>query len=287
MVNPLNESLVESQGAGRLADGLGFVGAGAMAEALIKGVIRRGLIAPEKILAYDIRSDHVAQLAATLHIRAASGPGEVAGAKTLILAVKPQQMDAALDAIAPHLTSESLVVSIAAGIPTRHIEECVRAKVPVVRVMPNTPCLVGEAATALSLGQYANEAHERTVLHLFRSVGEATTLPESLMDAVTGLSGSGPAYVCLVIEALADGGVAAGLPRDVAQRLAAQTVLGAAMWVKDGLKAGEHPAALRDRVTSPAGTTAAGLGILEAGAVRSAFARAVEAASQRAGELGS
>ena len=194
-----------------------------------------------------------------------------------MLAVKPQQIVAATGVLAPIVRPGQLVISIAAGVSLGALQKQLPAG-RLVRVMPNTPCLVGAGASAYALGRDATEDDARFVGELLGAVGRAYRVEEKLLDAVTGLSGSGPAFVYLVIEALSDGGVLTGLPRDIATALAAQTVRGAAEMV---LATGEHPGVLKDRVASPAGTTIAGLAVLEDAAMRAAFTRAVEAATRR------
>lgn len=191
-------------------------------------------------------------------------------------------MDTVLREVAPYLGGQSVIVSIAAGVPVAALAAAAGAGTRIVRVMPNTPCLVGETAAAMCLGGAADEGDAEAVRALFAAVGIVHRVDERLLSAVTGLSGSGPAYGFLAIEALADGGVRAGLPRDIATQLAAQTLLGAARMV---LETGKHPGALKDMVTSPAGTTIAGVAALERAGVRSAFIEAVAAATARADEL--
>ena len=206
-----------------------------------------------------------------------------AEADVLILAVKPQQMSGVLAEVGPTLTSSRLVVSIAAGMRLDTLAAGLGPRARLIRVMPNTPCLVGQSASGYSLGAGATEADAELVAELLAAVGRAFRVDEKLLDAVTGLSGSGPAFVYLIIEALSDGGVRMGLPREVALQLAAQTVRGAAEMV---LTSGEHPAVLKDRVASPGGTTIAGLQALEAGSLRGTLMAAVEAATRRSQELG-
>jgi pyrroline-5-carboxylate reductase len=201
----------------------------------------------------------------------------------LVLAVKPQSMKALLEEIRPLLTERHLIVSIAAGVSLRQLADGIGARRRLVRVMPNTPCLVGASASAYTPGEGATAEDAALVERLLKAVGVAFRVPENLLDAVTGLSGSGPAFVYLMIEALSDGGVRVGLPRDAAAALAAQTVLGAAKMV---LETGSHPGVLKDQVASPGGTTIAGLHALERGGVRGAIMDAVEAATRRATELG-
>lgn len=266
---------------------LGIIGTGAMGEALLRGILGRGILPPGRIIAYDIRTEQLARLGSELRIRTADGIARVAAeAEVVILAVKPQQMPGVLHDLAPHVGAGTLLVSVAAGVTTAAIENALPEGVRVVRVMPNTPALVGHGVAAVSRGRRATADDEDTVRTLLSAVGTVVSVDEALLDAVTGLSGSGPAYICLVVEALADGGVAEGLPRDVALRLAAETVRGTGELLCRALERGEHPAAVRDRVTSPGGTTAEGLGALEAAAVRAAFARAVRAAAARSRELG-
>jgi pyrroline-5-carboxylate reductase len=201
----------------------------------------------------------------------------------LVLAVKPQSMRGVLDELRPIVKPEQLVISIAAGVPLSALATALGAHVRLVRVMPNTPCLVGQGASAYALGSAATPDDAELAQSLLATVGLAVHVPETLLDAVTGLSGSGPAYAFQVIEALSDGGVCAGLPRDVATRLAAQTLLGAAQMV---LSTGQHPGALKDAVASPGGTTIAGLHELERGGLRAALMNAVVAATKRSQELG-
>src|SRR5207237_4553366 len=207
----------------------------------------------------------------------------VAASDLLILAVKPQSMPALLAEIRAVVTRGHLLVSIAAGVALRQLAEGLGSDRRLVRVMPNTPCLVGASAAGFSPGDTATAGDVVLVDRLMNAVGRAFRLPEHLLDAVTGLSGSGPAFVYLMIEALSDGGVRVGLPREVATALAAQTVLGAAKMV---LETNQHPGALKDMVASPGGTTIAGLHELERGGVRGALMNAVEAATRRANELG-
>lgn len=262
---------------------LGFLGAGRMATALAGGVIRSGAWVAGRVLAADLMAEALDKFCRT------TGGGRVGSASELaercgviVLAVKPSQVEEALAPIAG-AKGPRLVVSLAAGVPLARLESLVPATFRVIRVMPNTPALVGAGASAYSLGARATDADAALAERVLGSVGLAVRVPEGQLDAVTGLSGSGPAYLCLVIEALADGGVAAGLSRPLALRLAAQTVLGAGRLV---VESGEHPARLKDDVASPAGTTVEGLKVLEAQGVRSAFIEAVVAAARRSRELG-
>lgn len=262
----------------------GFVGAGRMATALAKGLLDRGLASPSQLLASD-----PLPLAAELFQRTTGG--QVAAnnlavaeqADCLFLAVKPQQMREVLGQLAGRLGRRHLVISIAAGVPISTIAGVLGEGPRLVRVMPNTPCLIGQGASAYCLGPGATSEDGQLVGRLLEAVGLALEVNEKLLDAVTGLSGSGPAFVYLMIEALSDGGVRMGLPRDAALALAAQTVRGAAELV---LTSAQHPAVLKDQVTSPGGTTIAGLQVLESGGVRGALMAAVEAATRRSAELG-
>jgi pyrroline-5-carboxylate reductase len=196
--------------------------------------------------------------------------------------VKPQAVRAVLEEIQPEVTSEKLIVSVAASVSTAYMEEILKAPIPVVRAMPNTPCVVGAGMTGLCKGKYATQAHLETAQLFFDTVGRTVLVEEKDMDAVTGLSASGPAFVYIILESMAEGGVKAGLPRDIAMLLAAQTLLGAATVA---LETGDHPALLRDAVTTPAGCTIDGIMELEEGKLRVTLIKAVAKASQRAREL--
>ena len=265
---------------------LGLIGCGKMGKALTIGAIDAGAVSPADVVAYDI---HPAALDSLLKDRSVSAAESVAGVATsvdvLFLAVKPHDTPAALHQIRDSgSTAESLlVISVAAGLTVEKLEREVAEGARIIRSMPNTPALVGQGAAAFTLGQTATENDSATAQSLLGSVGIAVEVKESLMDAVTGLSGSGPAYVYLFIEALADGAVQNGLPRDQARELAVQTVLGAATMVQ---ATGEHPAVLKDMVTSPGGTTIAALEALEAHAFRAACIEAVNTATARAREMG-
>ena len=263
---------------------LGFLGAGKMATALAKGIVRAGLISPDGIIASDLSEAAAASFATeaggattTSNLRV---PEE---ASVLILAVKPDQVSGVLAQIREKITQDHLLLSIAAGVTLAKLEAALGPNARVIRVMPNTPALVGASASAYALGKSASPADAELAKKLLSAVGVAYELKESLLDAVTGLSGSGPAYVYLIIEALSDGGVAAGLPRDVATKLAAQTVLGSARMV---METGLHPGALKDMVTSPGGTTIEGLHELEKGKLRGTLISAVRAATEKARKLG-
>ncbi len=263
---------------------IGFLGGGKMAAALAKGVVSAGLVKAAHICASDPLPAARSAFAEQTGARTTSSNVEiVAFARVLILAVKPGQVGELLDEIRPAMTPGHLLISIAAGVPIARLEAGLGQGVRVIRVMPNTPALVGCSATAYALGKAATEADAALAQRIFSAVGLAFALKESLLDAVTGLSGSGPAYVYLMIEAMSDGGVAAGLPREVATKLAAQTLLGAAKMV---LETGQHPGALKDMVTSPGGTTIEGLHELEKGKVRAALINAVRAAAEKSRKLG-
>lgn len=255
-----------------------------MAEALVRGLLESRATDVRSIRVCDPVEARRRHLATSYGVATAEDNASVAGwAEVIVLAVKPSVVVPAVRSLAPFLGTDVLVVSIAAGVPIATIEAELPAGRHVIRAMPNTAALVREGATAITKGTAATDSDVDVASALFEVVGRAVVVPEKLLDAVTGLSGSGPAYVMLVIEALADGGVRAGLPRDVAELLAAQTVYGAA---KLQLETGEHPAVLKDRVTSPGGTTIAGLRELEARGVRGALIDAVYAATKRSEELG-
>jgi pyrroline-5-carboxylate reductase len=263
---------------------LAFLGAGNMAEALIKGLLRAEVAAPQEILCSARRKERGDELASRYGVQFTRSNAEAAErADIVILSVKPQVMNHLLAEIAPSLDASKLVISIAAGVPIEAIERKVGHGVRIVRTMPNTPALVGAGATALSAGSHATASDLDQAKALFDAVGKSVVVDEPLLDAVTGLSGSGPAYIFLIIEALSDAGVKVGLARRTAQELAAQTVLGSAKLL---IETGEHPGRLKDQVTSPGGTAIAGLHTLEAGGLRTTLMDAVEAATNRARELG-
>jgi pyrroline-5-carboxylate reductase len=264
---------------------IAFLGAGAMGEALIRGLLQAGVYVPQEIVVFDVSRERLQSLTQELSVQAAVDVVAAASAADVVLlAVKPQTVGDALEPLRRVLTAQQTLVSIAAGVTTKQLEAHFDASVPCVRVMPNTPALIGQAASAIALGAHANAAHAKIAHRIFDVMGLAIDVPETLLDAVTGLSGSGPAYVYVFIEALSDAGVKMGLPRDVATQLAAQTVAGAAQMV---LQTGKHPGVLKDMVTSPGGTTIAGLHALEDGAFRGVVIDAVEAATERSRELGS
>ena len=262
---------------------IGFLGAGKMATALARGWLTAGLTSPDRLLASDPMPQARQAFTTDTSVRSTEDNRAVVSASELIvLAVKPQTMSKLLAEVRSAVKDSHLIVSIAAGITLRQLQEGLGADRRLIRVMPNTPCLVGASASAFALGDAATPADAALVERLLNAVGKAFRLPEHLLDAVTGLSGSGPAFVYLMIEALSDGGVRVGLPRDVATVLAAQTVLGSARMV---LETGQHPGVLKDAVASPGGTTIAGLHVLERAGVRGILMDAVEAATKRAREL--
>jgi pyrroline-5-carboxylate reductase len=266
------------------AQSIGFIGAGNMAEALIRGLIRGGHVAADRITVSAPRRERLDELATRYAIAVTTDNREVArSAGLVVLAVKPQILDKVLREVGDQLAPGTLVISIAAGFDTETIEAAVAESVRVVRAMPNVPATVGAGATAISAGKRATEADLATARAIFDAVGITVTLDESHLDAVTGLSGSGPAYIFLILEALADAGVKVGLSRRNAQRLAAQTVMGSAKLLLD---TDEHPGKLKDMVTSPGGTAIAGLHTLEEGGLRTTLINAVETATKRARELG-
>jgi pyrroline-5-carboxylate reductase len=263
---------------------VGFLGAGQMATALAAGWAAAGLLDGSRSRASDPLPVARTKFEQATGVRAVQTNAAVAAeCDVLVLAVKPQVMPAVLAELRPHVGPRHLVVSIAAGVTLKAVADGLAGGVRLVRVMPNTPCLVGASASGYAAGPTATADDVALVGKLFGAAGKAFALPEPALDAVTGLSGSGPAFVYVLIEALADGGVRVGLPRDVAQALAAQTVLGAAKMV---LETGQHPAALKDAVASPGGTTIAGLHALERAGFRAALMDAVEAATKRSQELG-
>ena len=264
---------------------IGFLGAGNMGEALIKGLLNAGLVSPHAIFATDARPERLKQIEKLYGIQSlADNTGLVKRADVIILAVKPQVIADVLKEVGPAVTPKKLVISIAAGVSTSTLRSHLPNKgVRLIRVMPNTGALVLEGATAIARASGLQPGDLETAEEIFAAVGKVVVLEERLMDAVTGLSGSGPAYIALVVEALADGGVKMGLDRVTAMSLAAQTVLGAARLL---LEIGMHPGQLKDMVSSPGGTTIAGLSALEEGGIRGALIRAVEQATLRSRELG-
>jgi pyrroline-5-carboxylate reductase len=263
---------------------IGFIGAGRMAEALIKGMVRTGVSARSDILISDTIGERLDYLENEYGVIPARDNREVArSASILFLTVKPQNIESVLSEVGSDIHPDTLVVSIAAGITTQFIEQFLAVDTRVIRLMPNTPLLVGEGITALCLGKNASESEVEEVKMLTGGMSKIIWIEERLMDAVTGFSGSGPAYVFLLIEAFADGGVMAGFSRESAMLLAAQTFLGAAKMV---LESDEHPGRLKDMVTSPGGTAITGIYALEKAGVRAALMSAVQEATRRSRELG-
>lgn len=260
-----------------------IIGAGQMAEALIGGLLEARVLTATCLWATDPSPDRRDLLKSRYGITVGSDNTEAANwARVVVLAVKPQILDGVVGNLNSVLAGK-LVISIAAGVPLQRLAKHLPPTTRIVRVMPNAPALVHKGMSALATGPGVTEDDVQLVRTLFEAVGRVVFIEERLMDAVTGLSGSGPAYACLVIEAMADGGVKCGLPRDVAELLAAQTLAGAASML---LETGQHPARLKDQVASPGGTTIAGLQQLEQGGLRAALSAAVEAATKRSKELG-
>jgi pyrroline-5-carboxylate reductase len=261
-----------------------FLGAGNMAEALIRGLVHGDVVTPGNIVASAPRAERLEALEKAYGIATTRDNTVVARrAQVLVLSIKPQIMERVVHEIAAHVQPGALVVSIAAGVDTATLEELLPEHARVVRAMPNTPALVRAGATAISRGRHATDADVAEVKLIFDAVGLSVVLDEGQLDAVTGLSGSGPAYIFLILEALADAGVKVGLSRRNAQQLAAQTVMGSAKLLLD---TDEHPGKLKDMVTSPGGTAIAGLHTLEQGGLRTTLINAVETATKRARELG-
>ena len=263
---------------------IGFVGGGNMGEALIKGLLGASLVPASAIHATDVRLERLKELDRLYGIQVSSDNVElVRHSDIVILAVKPQIMDAVLKEIAPAVTRRKLLISIAAGVSTAKIRAVLHKDARLIRVMPNTPALVLEGVTAIAKADGLEPDDLDAAGEIFSAVGRVVVLEETAMDAVTGLSGSGPAYVAVVIESLADGGVRMGFDRITAMTLATQTVLGAAKLL---LETGLHPGALKDMVSSPGGTSIAGIAALEEGGIRTTFIKAVERATERSRELG-
>ncbi len=260
---------------------LALVGAGVMGQTLLGGLLRAGRD-PGEVLVVDRRAGRGQELHERFGVRVVDDVGAVRAARTVLLAVKPQDLPALLDSIAPHLSDDALVVSLAAGVTTAAIEARLRAGTAVVRVMPNTPSLVDEGMAALAAGAACADSQLAEAEDLLRSCGRTVVLAEKHLDAVTALSGSGPAYVFYVVEAMVEAGVLLGLPRATATELVVQTVVGAGAMLRE---TGQHPTVLREQVTSPAGTTAAALRQLDDSGVRAALVSAVEAAADRSKQL--
>ncbi|MEB3249739.1 MAG: pyrroline-5-carboxylate reductase [Microcystaceae cyanobacterium] len=261
---------------------LGIIGGGEMAEAILSRLLQQKLYPPDRILVSTPQAQRRDLLQQTYGVQVTGDNQEAANAtEILLLAIKPQVLDQVAAGLAGN-PQKPLVISVLAGIPIRHLDACFPEH-PIVRAMPNTPAIVGAGITAIAVGKLVDAFHLSLAKSIFTAVGQVVEVPEALMDAVTGLSGSGPAYVAMMVEALSDGGVASGLPRAIARQLAVQTVLGTAQLIQQREL---HPAELKDRVTSPGGTTIAGVAVLEKMNLRSALIEAVKSACRRSQELG-
>ncbi len=261
-----------------------FIGAGNMAEALIKGLLKASFIDPRNIWASDVRNERLDYLKGLYKIKTTTDNSEaVQKADIVILAVKPQILSKVVRGIIDVLDESKLVISIAAGVSISKIQKVGDRKLRIIRAMPNTPALVQAGATALTYSENASQEDIKIAKQIFDAVGKTVIVDEDLIDAVTGLSGSGPAYIFLIIDSLADAGVKMGLSRDVSMTLSVQTVLGAAKLV---IETGKHPGQLKDMVTSPGGTAISGLHTLEEGGLRTTMINAVEVATLRSKELG-
>jgi pyrroline-5-carboxylate reductase len=259
------------------------LGAGKLGSILLKAWLEKGLLSPALTTATVAHEDRATALSEKLGIPVGIDNASAARhADIVLVCVKPQAVEAVIKEIAPRLRSEQLIISVAASVPTSAIDSALGKPVPVVRAMPNTPCAIGQGMTALSMGKHASPHHLEIASELFNVVGRTVVVDEKHMDAVTGLSASGPAYIYIILESLAEAGVKVGLPRDIATLLAAQTTLGAAGVV---LATGDHPALLKDAVTTPAGCTIDGIMELEEGKLRVTLIKAVVKAAQRAKEL--
>jgi pyrroline-5-carboxylate reductase len=263
-------------------DTIAILGGGKIGEALLSGLLR-GERTPAQVVVSEKHPERAAYLSDTFAVQVTDVAAAVKQADVLLVAVKPQDIDALLAEIAPVIEKRHVVVSVAAGVTTAHIERALPAGVAVVRCMPNTPALVDQAMTAVSAGAHAGDAHLAVAEALLGAVGKVVRVPEQQLDAVTALSGSGPAYFFFLVEAMIDAGILLGLPRTLAAELIVQTAVGAATMLRDS---GEHPVQLREAVTSPGGTTIAAIRELEIHGVRAALLAAIEAAAKRSRELG-
>ena len=262
---------------------LGFIGCGNMGEALVKGLLASKAATPAQLRVSARGPERVAELCKLYGVQGGSNAEVARASDVLVLATKPQILDQVLRQLSGDVRKEQLIISVAAGVPIAAIERRLHPPMRIIRAMPNTPATVGAGATGMAMGEHTTEADLATARTIFDSVGITVVLEESQLDAVTGLSGSGPAYLFLIIEALADAGVKVGLARRASLQLAAQTVLGSAKLL---IESGQHPGMLKDGVTSPGGTAIAGLHTLEAGGLRNVLMNAVEAATRRSRELG-
>jgi pyrroline-5-carboxylate reductase len=260
-----------------------FLGAGKMGGIILQALLKNGLLSAKSTCATVAHEERAQALAAKLKVKVGTSNVEAAKhADVIVIGVKPQVVEDVIREISEHVTPEQLIVSVAASVPTAMIEKNLAPNVPVVRAMPNTPCLMGAGMTAVSKGKHASAEHVALTCHMFDVVGRTVVVDEKHMDAVTALSASGPAYIYIILESLAEAGVKVGLPRDIATLLAAQTTLGAAKVV---LETGDHPALLKDAVTTPAGCTIDAIMELEEGKLRVTLIKAVVKAAQRAKEL--
>ena len=267
---------------------LGFIGGGNMAEALVKGLVATPSIEAGNIILSDPVTGRLEYLQNEYSVKTTINNRELVKiSDILIIAVKPQVIKGVLAEVADLLDSNKLIISVVAGLPISFIENILdpagEKKISVARTMPNTPALVQEGMTAICFSSQVSKLNVEVAHYIFKAIGETVTIDENSIDAVTGLSGSGPAYILMVIEALSDAGVKVGLSREISNKLTMQTVLGTAKLVRDS---GKHPGELKDMVTSPGGTTIAGLHKLEAGGLRNTLINAVEAATKRSKELG-
>ena len=267
---------------------LGFIGGGNMTEALLKGLLTSSSVGPKDVLVSDLLSDRLEYLNKEYKVKITDDSRKlVQKSDILILAVKPQVVGKVLESFSDVVDKHKIIISVAAGISINFIEDILdregKNKISVIRTMPNTPALVQEGATAICGGGHSSKLDIKIAHHIFKAIGQTVAIEETHMDAVTGLSGSGPAYIFMIIEALSDAGVKVGLSREVSNILTIQTILGSAKLARDG---GKHPGELKDMVTSPGGTTISGLHMLEEGGVRTALMNAVEKATQRSRELG-
>jgi pyrroline-5-carboxylate reductase len=263
---------------------IAVIGIGNMGGALLKGMMRRSWARPENFIASDSDSSRLEVFSKELKVRTTENNSKAAkDADIILLAVKPQILDQVLEEIGGGLSSKQILVSVVAGVKTEHISSYIKKEIPVVRAMPNISALIGESATAISRGKHASKDDMKLAREILESVGTVVEVQEYLMDAVTGLSGTGPMYVFLIVEGLSDAGVKVGLSRDVANALSVQTLLGAAKMIKE---TNMHPAKLKDLVTSPGGTAIAALHSLEKSGLKAMLIDAVETATKRSQELG-